>query len=503
MPSLALHERPRVSERVNELQLYTEIARRRECRRSFLAFCIEALKPYGQTPAAHHRLLIANLQALADGEFDRLMVLMPPGSAKSFYATRLFTAWLLARGKKKIIGASHTVDLAKDFSAKIHDHIRENEQTLGYRLRTKKVGRWYTNNGGAYLSAGVRSGIPGFRADHATIDDPVKGRAAADSEADRKLVWDWYNGDLERRLTPRASILVVMTPWHEADLAGELLRTEPERWRVVRLPAEAEADDMLGRAPGEWLWSDGDYGYGAELAGIKAGLSARGAGREWSSQYQGRPVPDTGDYFRREWLRYVETLPPRSSLRVFGASDYAVTADGGDFTVHVIVGVDTEDRLFLLDMWRHQTASDEWVEAWCDLVVQWHPMGWAEELGQIKSGVGPFLVARSRVRKAFVARTPFPTRGDKSVRAQSFRGRMALSGLHIAADAPFRADLEAELFSFPAGRHDDQVDALGLAGQLIDKMFPPAKPKAPPPPKDSWDRAFNREEDSGESYKTV
>jgi predicted phage terminase large subunit-like protein len=432
------------------------------------------------------------------------MMLAPPGSAKPRYTSQLFPAWLLARGGMKLLGASHGSDLAEDFSGKIHDLITENEATLGYGLRKKSVKRWKTTNRGEYLAAGVQGRIPGFRADGALLDDVVGGRRAADSDADRKMVWDWYNGDLERRLTPRAWIVLIMTPWHEADLAGELLRLEPERWRVVRMPAQAEANDMLGRSPGEWLWSDdAAYGYGASLADIKAELSGRGVAREWSAQYQGRPVPDTGDYFLREWLRPVETMPPRTSLRVFGASDYAVTDDGGDFTVHVVVGVDTDDRLWLLDLWRQQTASDKWIEAFCDMVIQWKPLGWAEELGQIKAGVGPFLVARSRVRRAFVARTAFPTRGDKSVRAQSIRGRMALSGLHILADALFRADLEAELFSFPAGRHDDQVDALGLCGQLIDKMFPPSGPKPPPPIVDSWDRAFGREDGDGDTFKTV
>jgi predicted phage terminase large subunit-like protein len=485
---------------VTEYRMLTEQLRRRECRRSFLAWCIEALAPFGQTPAAHHRLLIAELQAVADGAVDRLMVLMPPGSAKSFYATRMFAAWMLARRKgMKLIGASHTAELADDFSGKIHDVITENTEMLGYGLRTKALGRWQTTNGGEYLSVGVRGAVAGIRADHVTIDDPVKSRAAADSPADRKLVWDWFNGDLERRLTPRASIALVMTPWHEADLAGELLRTEPERWRVVRLPAEAEANDMLGRAPGEWLWSDDSYGYGAELAGIKAALSARGAAREWSSQYQGRPVPDSGDYFRRDWLRAVPSLPPRSALRVFGASDYAVTDDGGDFTVHIVVGVDSDDRLYVLDLWRGQTSSDQWVEAFCDLVIRCHPMGWAEETGQIRAGIGPWLDRRSRERRAFVARQTFPTRGDKSVRAQSIRGRMALNGLYVAADAPWRADFEAELLSFPAGKHDDVPDALGLIGMLLDVLLPPP-PKGAEPPRDSWDAAFRRsrgEDDTG------
>ena len=94
----------------------------------------------------------------------------------------------------------------------------------------------------------------------------------------------------------------------------------------------------------------------------------------------------------------------------------------------------------------------------------------ADELGrgagQIKSGVGPFLERRQRERQAFVFRQPFPTRGDKAVRAQSIRGRMALDGLYVPVDAPWYADFKSELLSFPAGKHDDQVDAIGLVGQI-------------------------------------
>jgi len=77
-----------------------------------------------------------------------------------------------------------------------------------------------------------------------------------------------------------------------------------------------------------------------------------------------------------------------------------------------------------------------------------------------------------------VAREVFPTRGDKAIRAQSIRGRMALDGLYVPANAPWFEAFRAELLTFPTGRHDDQVDALGLVGQLIDKMFknPPEKP---------------------------
>jgi hypothetical protein len=248
------------SEPERELALEKELWRR-ECRQSFLAFCIDALAPFGQRPARHHRLLIAELQAVADGHTNRLMIFMPPGSGKSRYATQLFTAWLFSRRPNlQFIGASHTSELADDFSGKIHRTITDNQETLGYGLRTEAKGRWYTTNGGGYLAAGVRGAIPGFRADGVVIDDPIKGRAAADSTTDRNAVWDWYNGDLERRLTPGAFIVLMHTRWHEDDLAGRLLASESDRWRVLRLPAEAEADDPLGRTPGEWLWSDDDCG---------------------------------------------------------------------------------------------------------------------------------------------------------------------------------------------------------------------------------------------------
>jgi hypothetical protein len=91
--------------------------------------------------------------------------------------------------------------------------------------------------------------------------------------------------------------------------------------------------------------------------------------------------------------------------------------------------------MYLLDRWRKQSASDEWIESFCDVVVEWKPVGWAEEKGQISAGVGPALDRRQRERQAYVYRQQFPTRGDKAVRAQSIRGRMALEGLYVPAHA--------------------------------------------------------------------
>ncbi|CAL8974459.1 hypothetical protein RHODGE_RHODGE_03316 [Rhodoplanes serenus] len=294
------------------------------------------------------------------------------------------------------------------------------------------------------------------------------------------------------------------TRWHEDDPAGRILpdgydgesgwikARDGELWYVLSIRAEAEAGDPLGRAPGEMLWPEWF------TPGLLAQEKITQGARNWNALYQQRPAPEEGDYFRAEWLRPYTAVPALDTLRVYGASDYAVTADGGDYTVHLVVGVDPEGRMYLLDLWRRQAASDEWVEAFCDLVLRWKPIEWAEETGQIRSGVGPFLDRRQGERRAFVARRQFPTRGDKAIRAQAIRGRMALSGLYVPVNEPWWPGLRAELLGFPAGRHDDQVDALGLVGQLLDTIM---HGRAPDPAAPAGNRSgyAARERDSADN----
>ena len=183
-------------------------------------------------------------------------------------------------------------------------------------------------------------------------------------------------------------------------------------------------------------------------------------------------------------------------------SDYAVTRNGGDYTVHVVVGVDPDNRMYLLDLWRGQTASDVWIERWCDLVAEWKPAFWAEETGQILSGVGPFLEGRALERQTYTCRERFVSRGDKAIRAQSIRGRMAMLGLYVKHNAPWLADLRSELLSFPAGKHDDQVDALGLVGQLLDRVTAGAKLRpVAKPAEDAYQRVRDQVRD--DSFLTM
>lgn len=456
--------------RLSRAEASKELLRRRLVRQDLT----EWARCAGFEPAAHHKLLLEKLEAVERGEIDRLAIFMPPGSAKSTYASVIFLVWFLARNAgKAVIAASHTQELAEHFGRRARNLIQEHGPTLGVGVSSdnKAAGRWEATNGSEYFAAGVGGAVTGRRADLAIIDDPIRSREDADSETIRNKQWDWYKFDLMTRLKPGARIVLIQTRWHEDDLAGRILEDEPDRWSVIRLPMEAEGNDPLGRKPGEPLWP--------EWFTDQMRADAKRDSRLWSALYQQQPVPDTGDYFKRDWFKSYTEAPARNTMRVYGGSDYAVTADGGDYTVHVVVGLDPDGRMYLLDLWRQQTASDGWVEALCDLILKWKPIGWADETGQIRAGIGPYLERRMLERKAFVAREAFPTRGDKAVRAQSIRGRMAMNGLYVPANASWRADFERELLSFPAGKHDDQVDALGLVGQLLDRMSVGSRPSQP------------------------
>jgi len=475
------------------------LLKRRRVRRSLTEWCQHC----GYEPAPHHRLLIDRLERVARGEIKRLAVFMPPGSAKSTYGSILFPPYVMANAPNRaILAASHTTELAERWGRRVRNLIAEHGATLGIWLSADShaAGRWELENGGEYYAAGVGAAIAGFRADGALIDDPIRSREDADSAHVRAKIFDWYKSDLLTRLAPGGWVILIQTRWHEDDLAGRIIAEMErggERWDIVSLPAEAEAGDLLGREPGQWLWDDA-YGYGEVLRREKATQLPR----NWSALYQQRPAPETGDYFREEWFRTYVTEPPRDTLNIYGGSDYAVTSNGGDYTVHVVVGVDPENRMYLLDLWRGQTSSDLWIEAWCDLVRQWKPAFWAEERGQIISGVGPYLQRRAIERQAYTAREQFASRGDKAVRAQSIRGRMAMLGLYVRQGAPWFADLRAELLSFPAGKHDDQVDALGLIGQLLDRIGAGQKPELlVPKQRDAYRTAS--EEMPDDSWKTM
>lgn len=456
----------------------------------------------GYRDAAHHRLIARKLEAVERGEISRLMITVPPRHGKSMLASEFFPAWYLGRNPDHyVVTATYAQDLADDFGRKVKNQLEDasysaifpgvglagdSKSAKRFHIEEQEGGYEHTlKQRGAYYAVGIGGPLTGRGAHLLLIDDPVKNREDADSDIVRKKTMDWYTSTAYTRLMPGGCIVVIQTRWHEADLSGWLLAEHShENWEVLDLPAI--------NAKGEALWPD-QY----DLVALNKIRLAIGT-RDWSALYQQKPTPETGDFFKAEWFKPYQKAPLRSTLEVYGGSDYATTENGGDFTVHVVFGLDPEGNAWLLDIWRKQTTSDKWVDAWCSLVLKWKPIGWAEETGQIKSGVGPFLDRESRARKAYCAREAFATnKGGKATRAQSFRGYASQYGIYVPADSAQWPDCRRELLTFPAGVHDDFVDACALVFQLLDRMTNGRPLPEPEPDSDLNSGYLSREEDWG------
>jgi len=454
-----------------------ELARRQAIRSSMP----EWAKACGFEPAPHHRYIIEKLERVARGELKRLLIAAPPGSAKSTFVSVLFPAWFLCQHPTaQVICASHTVELAERFSRRTRNLIAEHAAALGLALDgdSQAAGRWSLRSGGSLFAVGAGGAVVGHRADLVLIDDPLRGREQAFSESERSKLFEWFSADILPRCRPGAAICLVSTRWHLDDLFGRL---EAEGgWEVISLPAVAEEDDVLGREPGQYLWdSDADYRYGDFLRAQREAQTPS----TFSALFQQKPVADEGGFLKLEWLKGYRELPDRRTLHVYGASDYAVSEGRGDFSVHVVVGLCPQGRMYLLDMWRAQADSATSVAAFLDLLQKWKPvLGWAQESGQIRAALGPYMRAEMMRRNVYVAMETFPTRGDKQLRCQSLQGRAATSGLFVPMHMDWYPAFQNEWCRFPADAHDDIIDAMGLIGQLCDRITPERDPSPPKEP---------------------
>jgi len=415
------------------------------------------------------------------------MIFAPPGSAKTTYVSRLSIPWIMQRKPGwSIIGASHKVDFALENSSYAIRYIQEYEQFLDLQLKTENTGRWRTTEkvikqpdgtdktyqGCDYLAAGVDSGIAGFRADLAIIDDPVPKRDEADRENFRNKVWRWFHGDLARRLKPEGRLVLMHTRWHEDDLAGRLLKYQPGRWKVICLPAIATGlDDPLGRAPGDLLWDDDDYGYGASLRAIQKELETSGAALEWASLYQQDPKPAEGSIFKVQNL--IDRIIPPSEIPVgvqWGRGwDFAATKDQGTlnqaYSAGAKIGKTMDGKYIIGHMIRQRWAPEELTRN-LENTAKLDGHGVRISIPQDPGQAGKFQVeVFVKMLSGFTVDSS-PETGDKATRAGPFASQVNVGNVMMVAgdwNAPFIEEARA----FPVGVTMDQIDACSRAFGIV------------------------------------
>lgn len=402
------------------------------------------------------------LDDVAEGRCKRLMIFVPPRHGKSEFVSRYFPAHFLRKHPhKKIILASYEASFAEHWGEQARDTWLLSGEVFGLSRRLKKSrGNWWSIFGddGYMTTAGAGGPITGKGMDLGIIDDPIKNSEEAYSKTKREAIWQWYLSTFRTRLEPGGAIILMMTRWHHDDLAGRILKNESEKWRVIRLPALAEENDPIGRAPGEALWP--------ERFPVEDLEPFRKSDRWWNALYQQQPLTAEGNIVRRDWFKVIDAIPDgfRHKARAW---DLAATASAkADF----LCGTKIErvnDMFIITDVARSRINASEVIGRIKAVAQQDSPsvqVGVEQEPG----ASGKITVAHIAAELAGYRIIPLSPSGSKEYRALPFLDQARAGNVYLLR-GPWNDNYLSEIESFPVGEKDDQVDTSAYAFNMIAK----------------------------------
>lgn len=435
--------------------------------------------PVEQGLASHHLLLLNAIERAASMRYGRFMIFMPPGSAKSTYASVVAPTYFMGkRPGTKVILASYGSDLARKHGRRARQIVRSSGYASLWGATISKdssaANEWALTNGSEYLAAGLLAGLTGNRAHGALIDDPIKGREQADSPTIRQKTWEAYVDDLQTRLIPGGWIGIIQTRWHEDDLAGRLLPkgyagesgpikcTDGNVWEIINLPAECERDDdPLGRRIGEMLWP--------QWFDAQHWAPFRLQSRTWAALFQQRPRPDEGGIFKEAWCRNRYSVIPAAADSVVHSWDTAIKPEEINDPSALTVwrsGYRVQGH-YLQEVYKERLDYPTLKRKVLAYAERDHPA--AILIEDKASGQSLLQDLRSSTSLPVIGIEPL---GSKLFRANEVSAMVEAGLVHLPdggqiidhmgrpAAAPWLIDFEGEFFGFPLTTHDDQVDSV-------------------------------------------
>lgn len=402
-----------------------------------------------------------HLQAIYDilaSDAQKVMIFMPPRHGKSETVTVRYSAYsLLQDPARRVIIGGYSASLSTSFSRKVK-RIVDEDPFVEVNAMVRAGHEWETIQGGGMYACGVGTGVTGRGGDIILVDDPIKSRAEANSVAYRQRVWDWWRNDLLTRREPGARVIVILTRWHEDDLAGRILRgDDADSWTVLSLPALALENDPLGREVGEALCPERFTAEQLREFEIDLGPAV------FSALYQQDPRERVGGLFAYDRLQVVDALPDIKIAWV-RAWDLAATKAGQvkgdpDWTVGVKMGyaLDGSFRLFVGDVQRFRLGTHERNER-IKAVMRSDGPAVRQRIEQEGGSSGKDQMAYLAGYLAAHAPTFAPAVGDKVMRAQPFSAQVGAGNVYLLR-GNWNDSYRDELTAFPMGVHDDQVDA--------------------------------------------
>lgn len=443
----------------NELESYFQALARKD-----YAFFLEYAHEGRYIPAQHHLYICEHIEKVMRGEIKRLMVFLAARHGKSMTITESLPAYYVMKNpKKKVICVSYADALAQDFGKKNREKVQRNGNLFGVELaqddNSKKQFSLSGHSGGAVFT-GIGGAVTGKGADLLIIDDVIKNRQEAYSKVYRDRVYNEYRNSLYTRLTSKGAIIIINTRWHVDDLCGRILKHEGDKWTVISLPTIAEENDVLGRAKGETLWSEG--GFNQEWAE----RTKETLGPEvWNAMYQQTPTVAEGNIFKKEYFRYYRPaeLPNDFETVVISVDTSFTNSSTSDFCALQIWGK-VNTSYYLIDAIKERLSFTQTVELLRELDNK-YPYS-AKLIEHTANGAAIVDTLRQEVEDVI----PITPRGDKMSRAFSVQPLFNAKNVYFPHDASFLEDLENELLAFPNVKNDDQVDSMTQALSYLRKF---------------------------------
>lgn len=430
------------------------------------------------------RAIMESLQEAKAGQLFGLIVSMPPQHGKSELCSKYLPAWYLGtHPNNRVILTSYEADFAAGWGRKSRDLLEQHGDWFGIKVsrRSSSVHRWdIEGHEGGMTTAGVGGPITGRGAHLLIIDDPVKNDEEARSPTHRQKNWDWWQSTASTRLRPGALVVVIQTRWHRDDLTGKLLQSAAlngQKWRVIKLPAIAEENDPLGRAPGKALWPEV---YTLErLKQVQASRTAY----FWKAMYQQDPLAEGGtewpesyfgssiwfDEWPTEWNLKLASLDPSKGNE----------ARGGDYGAFVKVMVGRDGNLYVdadLGLYNCEILSDIAVE----IVRDFRPDGFAIEVNQFQELLAHMIQQRCINARVDCTFWKLTNTVNKLVRIRRLTDWLAKGNIRFKRDSHGARLLVDQLREFPTGAHDDGPDALEMAIRMGNEIWNQMHNQPPP-----------------------
>lgn len=403
-----------------------------------------------------------------------LIISMPPQHGKSQCVTETLPSFYLGKfPRKRVIEVSYGDDLAQRFGRRNKEKVMEFGKDL-FGIELSKVSDTafeIKNHKGTMISKGIMAGLTGNPGDLIIIDDPIKNRQEAESETYRNRIWEEFLNSIYTRLSADGVIILIMTRWHEDDLAGRLLLNMADKCLEVNIPLEAEENDILGRKVGDALFPE----IGKDntwLQDFKKAYTTQEGTRSWLALMQGRPTAQEGNLIKRNWWKFYTELP-QCRYKIITVDATFKDADTSDFVVIQLWGKHLTD-FYMIDQIRAKMSFTDTLHALKTFMAK-HQNTNGIYIEDKANGSAIIDVLRRSISGVI----PYMPKDSKIIRAQAVLPLIEAGNVHVPQYEAFTMPFIEECASFPNGTHDDQVDgmsmALAILKYFIDELPPTEK----------------------------